>query len=330
MKKTILICLCTALSFVTGFCAEQGAVNTNPVPQPVAAAPEKATLAVLPFIIDERLMITFGDTTLVPRVVETEFSSEIMEFLVKSRKFNVLERDHVRKIIDESKLAESEYADPKEIMRIGKLLTADFLVIGYIDRLEFIRKETMIQITGERSVNWIGTFKIHFRVVDAKTGKIVFAQELKEKIDTRDVKRYMSYDDRKDLTLSDYKDMLFKSVSDLAGNLILEGIYPVKVISVNNGEVLLNRGSGAGIREGFRYGVYNVGNDVKDPDTGESLGAEEMIVGKIEVISVGPKYSKARIIDNGKNISAGAICRFIIPERPQDAKPEIPRATPGW
>jgi len=329
MKKTCLICLCTTLSIVTGFCAGNEPVKESPA-RSSAAAPEKATLAVLPFIIDERLMISFGDTTLVPRVVETEFSSQILEFLVKSRKFTVLERDHVRKIIDECKLSESDYADPKEIMRVGKLLAADFLVIGYIDRLEFIRKETNIQITGERSVTWIGTFKIHFRVTDTKTGKIVFAQELKEKIDTRDVRRYMSYDERKDLTLADYKDMLFKSISGLAGNLILEGIYPVKVISVKNGEVLLNRGAGAGIREGFRYGVYNVGDDVTDPDTGESLGAEEMIVAKVEVISIGPKYSKARIIDGGKNIQPGAICRMIIPEKPQDAKPEIPRSTPGW
>ena len=317
-----------AVFLFTGLCAENDPVKESPAQ--ASAVPEKATLAVLPFIIDERLMISFGDTTLVPRVVETEFSSQILEFLVKSRKFNLLERDHVRKIIDECKLSESEYSDPKEIMRIGKLLVADFLVIGYIDRLEFIRKVTDIQITGERSVNWIGTFKIHFRVTDTKTGKIVFAQELKEKIDTRDVKRYMSYDERKDLTLADYKDMLFKSVSELAGNLILEGIYPVKVISVKNGEILLNRGAGAGIREGFRYGVYNVGDDVTDPDTGESLGAEETIVAQLVVISAGPKYSKAKVISGGEKIHVGAICRMIIPEKLQDAKPEVPRATPGW
>ncbi|OGV32094.1 MAG: hypothetical protein A2020_10315 [Lentisphaerae bacterium GWF2_45_14] len=328
MKKLLLICVCTVLSCVSELCAQDGVIKESPAQ--TSAVPEKATLAVLPFIIDESLVITFGGTTLVPRIVETEFSSQILEFLVKSRKFNVLERDHVRRIIDECKLSESEYADPKEIMRIGKLLVADFLVIGYIDRLEFIRKETNIQITGEKSVNWIGTFKIHFRVTDAKTGKIVFAQELKEKIDTRDVKRYMSYDERKDLTLADYKDMLFKSVSELAGNLILEGIYPVKVISAKNGEILLNRGSGAGIRKGFRYGVYNVGEDVTDPDTGESLGAEEIIVAQIEVISAGPKYSKAKVLGGGDKIKPGAICRMVIPERQQDAKPEIPRATPGW
>ena len=140
----------------------------------------------------------------------------------------------------------------------------------------------------------------------------------------------MSYDERKDLTLADYKDMLFKSVSELAGNLILEGIYPVKVISAKNGEILLNRGSGAGIRKGFRYGVYNVGEDVTDPDTGESLGAEEIIVAQIEVISAGPKYSKAKVLGGGDKIKPGAICRMVIPERQQDAKPEIPRATPGW
>lgn len=295
-----------------------------------AAKNKRATIAILPFIVDETIRVSIGGQTLIPTVLETEFTSEITEFLVKSRKFDVLERDHIRKILSEYKITESEYAAPSEIKRIGGLLSADYLVIGYMDRLAFQRKVTNIELTGERAENWIGTLKVHFRIVRSKTGKIVFAQQLKRKLKTRDLKRTMTYEERRDMTLGDFKDILFKRVSEIAGNLILAGIYPIKVASVNGDDIMLNRGQGAGIKKGGRYRVYNMGEAVTDPDTGESLGAEEIKAGEIVVTSVHAKFSKAKPVKTESDIKPGSICRLIVEEEREAAKPEVPRATPGW
>lgn len=303
--------------------------QTNSEKKASAGEYRKATIAVLPFIVDETIQIQVGGQTLIPRRLETEFSSEILEFLVKSRKFNVLERDHIRRILNENKITESEWAKPGEDQRIGKLLVADYLVIGYVDRLSFVRKVTNIQLTGERAVNYIGTLKIHFRITEVKSGKIVFAQQLKEKINTQDLKRTMSYSERKDMTLADVKDILFKRTSQKAGNMILEGIYPIKVASVQVNEVMLNRGQGAGIKVGQKFGVYNMGETVVDPDTGEALGSSETKAGEIEITSVHPKFSKAKIVERILPINPGSICRTMATETKEKA-PVYPRATPGW
>jgi hypothetical protein len=57
--------------------------------------------------------------------------------------------------------------------------------------------------------------------------------------------------------------------------------------------------------------VYRPGEELIDPDTGISLGSEEMMIGKIEVISdvAGGKACKA-IIKGGSNFMTGDLVRI--------------------
>ncbi len=290
-------------------------------------ADRKPTIAIMPFIVDETLQVEFGKYVWKYRLLETEYAHQLMEFLVKSRKFTVLDREHIEKVMRENKLTESDYSKPGEAQRIGKLLVADFLVIGNIDRLEFIRKTKKIEITGETKVEVTGTFKLHFRITKVKSGQIVFAQTVKEKMKLKDI----PFAERKEMSGSDFKDKLFNNTAVRAGNLVLDGIYPVKIATITKeGLATLNRGEGAGIKKGKRYEVFSIGKAVVDPDTGESLGAEEVKVGTIVVTEVLPKYSKAKVIEAKGPFKAGSICRSLPPAETETEAPAIPRVSPGW
>lgn len=290
-------------------------------------AEKKPTIAVMPFIVDESLQIEFGKYVWKYRVLETEYTHQLMEFLVKSRKFKVLDREHIEKVIRENKLTESDYVKPGEAQRIGKLLVADFLVIGNIDRLEFIRKTKNIQITGETKVELTGSFKLHFRITKVSSGEIVFAQTIKEKLKLKDI----PFEERKEMTGSDFKDKLFNSAAVNAGNFVLEGIYPVKIATITkDGLATLNRGKGAGITKGKRYEVFSMGKAVVDPDTGESLGAEEIKVGEVVVTEVLPKYSKAKVVKATGPFKVGSICRSMPPAEVEAEEPATPRVDPGF
>ncbi len=52
----------------------------------------------------------------------------------------------------------------------------------------------------------------------------------------------------------------------------------------NERKVVLNKGSKDGISNGDKFVVFNLGEEVHDPKTGESLGILEEIKGKGEVI----------------------------------------------
>ena len=55
---------------------------------------------------------------------------------------------------------------------------------------------------------------------------------------------------------------------------------------ISNRRVVLNRGARDGISEGDEFVVFNLGEEISDPKTGESLGILEKIKGKGEVIHV--------------------------------------------
>lgn len=73
--------------------------------------------------------------------------------------------------------------------------------------------------------------------------------------------------------------------------------YPAKVAHVghSNKEVIINRGEEDGIRMGQRFLVYqNTKDEIKDPDTGESLGFWEWTKGTGKVVNVQKKMSTIR------------------------------------
>ena len=73
--------------------------------------------------------------------------------------------------------------------------------------------------------------------------------------------------------------------------------------------VYLNMG-GEKIARGQRFSVYSLGEELIDPYTGESLGAEEEEIGVIEIVDVKPKFSTARMIDGDFSyVREGQICR---------------------
>ncbi len=287
---------------------------------------EKPTLAVLPFVLEpNNIQINVNEKEMKIQVVESEFADQLLQNLVKSRKFSVLERAFVEKIMKENKLTESEYCKPGEEQRIGKLLVADYLVVGHVDRVEFALESKYIEITKETSIRLKGTMKIHFRVVQTSSGKIVCANTITRKLDSKDIPA----SERKNMTGGDYRDRLFSDAAVAASNYILEGIYPIKVASVQGEELVLNRGEGTGVVEGARYEVFSQGEAVKDPDTGDVIGTDETKIGLIEVTSVQQKFSKAKIVKSDGVIEVGAICRQI-EKKAKEVEPATPRATPGW
>jgi len=66
----------------------------------------------------------------------------------------------------------------------------------------------------------------------------------------------------------------------------------IKVAHVQNDfQVIINAGSMNGVNEGQRFQVYSIGEEIFDPDSGESLGSLEVIKGTGRVIHVQDKIA---------------------------------------
>ena len=74
---------------------------------------------------------------------------------------------------------------------------------------------------------------------------------------------------------------------------------------LGKGEIVLNRGRAHGVRQGMLFEIFTPeGEEVWDPDTGETLGTVEDIKAKAEVTEVKEKLSIARISDADSPLGA--------------------------
>jgi hypothetical protein len=75
---------------------------------------------------------------------------------------------------------------------------------------------------------------------------------------------------------------------------------------LGKGEIVLNRGRSHGVRQGMLFEIFAPeGEDVWDPDTGETLGTVEDVKAKAEVTEVKEKLAVARIFDADSPFGAG-------------------------
>lgn len=64
-----------------------------------------------------------------------------------------------------------------------------------------------------------------------------------------------------------------------------------KIIDVYT--VVINRGLEHGVEEDMRFVIYEPGEEIKDPDTGDLLGKFEYVKAKVKVVNVQEKFSTA-------------------------------------
>jgi len=63
---------------------------------------------------------------------------------------------------------------------------------------------------------------------------------------------------------------------------------------LNERELVINKGTDAGVKGEMKFKVMEPGVDIKDPDTGEPLGTIQREKIRVEIVEVHPRYSVGR------------------------------------
>jgi hypothetical protein len=112
----------------------------------------------------------------------------------------------------------------------------------------------------------------------------------------------------KEVSASDLFEVAARSIADRVVARERAAVFPVTVVEKNGKEITINRGADAGLKSGEIFDIYASGKELKDPATGESLGFDEKLVGRVSISELQPKFSKAKVWeDNG--IAAGNFLR---------------------
>lgn len=232
--------------------------------------------------------------------------------LVKRGNFRVMERERLEAILEEKNLHLSGDIDPKTAVKLGKMIGVEYLIAGAVTELGVADRDVNVPsaLFGGRmpSVN-VRSQKmdaaLDARAFSTSTGEIVWADTASES--TSDSSVYVAgagggVEDHRKLDrllrpvvvkLADSLGRTKISTSGLGGESDSSGIIG-KIAKASAGAIYVNVGAEAGIKEGDEYDVYRAGDVIKDPDTGEVLGANEMKVGRIRITAVrGPRLSSA-------------------------------------
>lgn len=153
--KRIIIPVCVALLFLM-------LMNAG-----LLMAEEKANVAVLDFSAKN---VSKNDAD----ILADFFRSE----LIKTGKFNVLDRNRIQKIADEQRFQASGMTDVNTIVKIGKLINAQYVFVGSYSRLDTI-------------------FMLNIEMINVQTGRIEKSEsksvENPQPKDKLDLARFIAY-----------------------------------------------------------------------------------------------------------------------------------------
>ena len=193
-------------------------------------------------------------------------------------------------------------------MVIGKNLKTDYLITGYIEKESLLLKPANLTLRTKYKIYVAAKMNYHYKVLDIRRKKIIFAKSREIFTTTRNTRREISATELRNWTVIDYVNYITsKATTDIA-NEIVSTIFPSKISSVKDSFVTINKGSNSGIKIEDRFCIYNPGEKIVDPDTGSYLGDSIKEAGIVEVTNVHPMYSKAKIIEKKSEIKKGALC----------------------
>lgn len=73
--------------------------------------------------------------------------------------------------------------------------------------------------------------------------------------------------------------------------MVIEG----KVATIlNSRELVINKGQTSGVKKDMLFGVLEINENIKDPDTSEVIGSVESVKIRVKVVDVQPKLSVCR------------------------------------
>lgn len=253
--------------------------------------------------------------------------NRLTEALTSTRKFKVVARGDLDAVLAEQNLAASGNLnpdDPQLAQRFRLAGVKSILLVtvdDFQDREETFRSEALGQSIGRRTIRVAAAAKL----IDTTTGQVRESVSIPA-VTQDDVRAVLA----KLRTTADRADAiapeLARLVSARIAQRLVDARFPAKVLAKSpDGIVTFNRGDGSGVQTGQEWGVYAVGEALVDPDTGESLGSEEVLIGRAIVTEVEAKFAKARLLQD-QGVERGAVLRPMPAAGETAEKPAAPAA----
>jgi curli biogenesis system outer membrane secretion channel CsgG len=251
---------------------------------PPEAEGKKIKLLVAPIRFDVQSFSVAG-RTIPATTVAQDIRNKIQESLVQSGRFAVVDRQFNAEIDQELDMVESGATPNSQFGKLGQTFSADLIWIGRIHALGYVRHTQQLRMSDRSLVSYSGGWAFSQRLVNVATRQVMFSNSLHDK---------MPGTAPTTLGVSVHSGSTLAAMSNSIVQQVLKSImassFPISVVSREGNNVILSQGANA-LKTGLRYQVIALGAELKDPQTGQSLGRTEANCCEVVVDRVAPTLS---------------------------------------
>lgn len=234
--------------------------------------------------------------------IDTAFSED----KTLSDMFTVVERDKLALIMKEQGLSAAGALDPQTAAKVGKILGIRYIVTGGIDKFAINKTGGAIGRFGVGGNVVTANATINVRFIDTTTAERIVSVAAEA-----DVRKgggfFKGTSLSRDAEWGIASETIEKAALDVVAKLVEPatlsrikaaavpagtiGGLEAKIAKVDGTRAFLTVGASSGIKVGDKFVIFNIGDAIVDPDTGQKLGAEEKQVGEATVTEVQDRFA---------------------------------------
>ncbi|MET4576194.1 CsgG/HfaB family protein [Ottowia thiooxydans] len=230
-------------------------------------------------------------------VVASAVRGRLSDILTQTKRFIVLDREFGSEMQAEIDHINSGNVRVQDSARLGQQLATDLILIPTIERFEYPRSVRKLRMSDRELVSYSGGGRITLRLLNAATGEVVMSDSFEHKLASADPSTLPRV-----INGASMVSEMMDSLAGQIGGAVVTEIFPITVVSMTGDQVVLSQG-GESLKTGQHWQAVSLGEELKDPQTGRSLGRHENPLGTIRVDRVSAQTSYGTLVDGAESLS---------------------------
>ncbi len=245
-------------------------------------------------------------------LLRSSLVQKILDSINNSRKFEVVTRDAnaLSDIRQEQQFAKSGLA-AGDAAQEGVFSNAQSLIRLTVNDFSFGRSSSKVpNLSNKYRISDSGRLDMSVRIIDTSKGTIRGSYPVQVK-----VSRGYGMSNGVGSANRALLEELFQKAGGEVADKLTDTVFPLEVITTKGKRLYVNRGQDGGMKVGNIFIVFQPGEELIDPKTGENLGSAEEEVGRCKIARVNPKSSTCEVIEgDATSMGQGFILRRPVAE----------------
>ncbi|MSR69078.1 MAG: PEGA domain-containing protein [Phycisphaerales bacterium] len=267
------------------------------------------TVEVLPALV-QTLAARDGEQLLELDRVKQSLDGQLTAAIGATAKFDVIARNDWPQLLREQDFATSGNIDAMDAQaaKSFSLRGIRWLIVPQIADFQDYIESAHFEGLGQKMTRRLVKLAVVTKVYNTTSGRLV------ESVNSQfDDQRIINDPTNTTVQGGRFTDSMIlsiaRSTAEQVARDIVDRLMPAKILAITDRIATISRGAGAGVAAGQIWQVFAQGQALVDPDTGESIGDEEVSVGWIQIQSADTRSSRAGVCGGDFGVAAGCIVR---------------------